>query len=35
MIKGFKNVNVFVEGQGIVKKSILVEDGKIKKIFKR
>ena len=32
MFKGFKNVNVYVEGQGIVKKSILVEDGKIKKI---
>lgn len=32
MFKGFKNVNVYVEGQGIVKKNILVEDGKIKKI---
>ena len=29
MIKGFKNVNVFVEGLGIVKKSIIVKDGKI------
>ena len=32
MFKGFKNVNVYVEGQGIVKKNILVEEGKIKKI---
>ncbi len=32
MIKGFKNVNVFVEGLGIVKKTILVENGKIAKI---
>lgn len=32
MIKGFKNVNVFVEGIGITKKSILVENGKIVKI---
>lgn len=33
MIKGFKNVNVLVEGMGIVKKSIIVENGKIKKII--
>lgn len=33
MIKGFKNVNVFVEGLGIVKKSIIVKDGKIEKIL--
>ena len=26
---GFKNVNVYVEGKGIVKTSILVKDGKI------
>lgn len=32
MIKGFKNVNVFVEGLGIVKKTVLVENGKIAKI---
>lgn len=33
MIKGFKNVNVFVEGLGIVKKSIIIKDGKIDKIL--
>ena len=32
MIRGFKNVNVYVEGLGIVKKSIEVKDGKIFKI---
>jgi N-acetylglucosamine-6-phosphate deacetylase len=29
MIKGFNQVNVYVEGQGIVKKTVLVENGKI------
>ncbi len=33
MIKGFKNVNVFIEGIGITKKTILIEDGKIVKIL--
>ena len=32
MIKGFKKANVYVEGLGIVKKSVLVENGKISKI---
>ena len=32
MIKGFEQVNVYVEGVGIVKKTIKVEDGKIVKI---
>ncbi|MFA6843297.1 MAG: N-acetylglucosamine-6-phosphate deacetylase, partial [Bacilli bacterium] len=32
IIKGFKNVNVYVEGQGIVKKCILIKNGKIDKI---
>lgn len=32
MIKGFKNVNVLLEGQGVVKKDILIENGKIVKI---
>ena len=32
MIKGFEQVNVYVEGVGIVKKTIKVEDGKIAKI---
>lgn len=32
MIKGFEQVNVYVEGLGIVKKTIKVEDGKIVKI---
>jgi N-acetylglucosamine-6-phosphate deacetylase len=32
MIKGFKNANVYVEGLGIVKKTVLVENGKISKI---
>ena len=32
MIKGFKNVNVLTEKEGIVKKTILVENGKIAKI---
>lgn len=32
MIKGFKNVNVYVEGLGVVKKSVIVKDGKIEKI---
>lgn len=32
MIKGFKQVNVYVEGIGIVKKTIRVENGKIAKI---
>lgn len=32
MIKGFNNVNVYLEGKGIVKRTIEVEDGKIKKI---
>ena len=32
MIKGFNNVNVFVEGLGIVKKTVEVKDGKIAKI---
>ena len=32
MIKGFEQVNVYVEGLGIVKKTIKVEDGKIAKI---
>ena len=29
MIKGFNQVNVYVEGQGVVKKTVLVEGGKI------
>ena len=33
MIKGFKNVNVLLEGQGVQKKSIIVENGKIVKII--
>ena len=33
MIKGFKNVNVLIENEGIVKKTILVENGKITKIL--
>ena len=32
MIKGFKQVNVYVEGIGIVKKTIRIENGKIAKI---
>lgn len=32
MIKGFKNVNVYVEELGIVKKTVIVKDGKIEKI---
>ena len=28
MIKGFKQVNVYVEGIGIVKKTIRIENGK-------
>ena len=32
MIKGFEQVNVYVEGLGIVKKTIKVEEGKIAKI---
>lgn len=32
MIKGFKQVNVYIEGIGIVKKTIRVENGKIAKI---
>jgi len=32
MIKGFEQVNVYVEGLGIVKKTIKIEDGKIAKI---
>lgn len=32
MIKGFEQVNVYVEGLGVVKKTIKVEDGKIAKI---
>ena len=32
MIKGFKKANVYVEGLGIVKKTVLVENGKISKI---
>ena len=32
MIKGFEQVNVYVEGLGIVKKTIKVEDGKIANI---
>ena len=32
MIKGFEQVNVYVEGLGIVKKTIKIEDGKIVKI---
>ncbi len=32
MFKGFKQVNVYVEGQGIVKKTIDVENGKIVRI---
>ena len=28
-MKGFKNANVYVEGQGIIKTSLVVEDGKI------
>ncbi len=32
MIKGFKNVNVYVEGLGIVKRIVVVENGKIIKI---
>ena len=32
MIKGFKQANVYVEGLGIVKKTVVIEDGKIKKI---
>ena len=33
MIKGFKNVNVLLEGQGVQKKSVIVENGKIVKIM--
>ena len=29
-MKGFKNVNVYIEGKGIVKSDVLVENGKIK-----
>lgn len=32
MIKGFKQANVYVEGLGIVKKTIVIENGKIAKI---
>lgn len=32
MIKGFKNVNVYVDGIGLVKRNIYVENGKISKI---
>lgn len=32
MIKGFKQVNVYIEGIGIVKKTIRIENGKIAKI---
>ena len=32
MIKGFEQVNVYVEGLGIVKKTSKIEDGKIVKI---
>lgn len=32
MIKGFNKVNVYVEGEGIVRRTITIEDGKIKKI---
>lgn len=32
MIKGFKQVNVYVDGLGIVKKTVCVKDGKIEKI---
>jgi|SRR5690554_2800385 len=32
MFKGFNQVNVYVEGQGIVKRTVKVEDGKIKAI---
>ena len=32
MFKGFEQVNVYVEGLGFVKKTVAVEDGKIKKI---
>ncbi len=32
MIKGFKEANIYVEGLGIVKKNIYVENGKISKI---
>lgn len=33
MIKGFKQVNVYVEGLGVVKKTISVKDGVIEKIY--
>ena len=32
MIKGFKQANVYVEGLGIVKKTVVIENGKIVKI---
>ena len=32
VLKGFCQANVYVEGQGIVKKTIRIEDGKIAKI---
>ena len=32
ILKGFEQVNVYVDGLGIVKKTIKVEDGKIDKM---
>ena len=32
MLKGFEQVNVYVEGMGIVKKTVAVEDGIIKQV---
>ncbi len=32
MIKGFRNANIYVEGKGISKQSLLIEDGKIQAI---
>ncbi len=29
-MKGFKNVNIYIEGKGIVKGSVTLENGKIK-----
>ena len=29
MFNGFKNCNIYVEGKGIIKSSLKVEDGKI------
>ena len=31
-LKGFKNCNIYLEGQGIVKASLSVEEGKVKSL---